>query len=184
MYKTKVINLIASPGSGKSTTAAGVFHHLKLAGMDVELVGEYAKELTWHERQDCLKCQPYIFGKQLYRIEKLLGKVKYIITDSPIILGIVYAEINGYPQCFSDFIAHEFKKMDNINFLLERTKKYNPNGRNQTEEEANEIQNKIVGILDYYKIERRIVKADNGCAGTITADILAKELLKSFENEI
>lgn len=36
--KLKVINLIAGPGAGKSTTAAGVFSRLKFNDINCELV--------------------------------------------------------------------------------------------------------------------------------------------------
>ena len=39
----KVINLFAGPGAGKSTTAAGLFHLMKIAGMNVELVTEFSR---------------------------------------------------------------------------------------------------------------------------------------------
>ncbi len=38
MTKSIVINFFAGPGSGKSTTAAGVFFTLKTAGQKAELV--------------------------------------------------------------------------------------------------------------------------------------------------
>ena len=41
-----VVNLFAGPGSGKSTTCAGLFSKLKLAGIYCEMVLEYAKELV------------------------------------------------------------------------------------------------------------------------------------------
>lgn len=43
---TSVINLIGGPGSGKSTTAAGLFFRMKSMGVRCELVTEYAKELV------------------------------------------------------------------------------------------------------------------------------------------
>ena len=43
----KVINLWGGPGCGKSTTAAGLFSIMKMRGHKVELVTEYAKELTY-----------------------------------------------------------------------------------------------------------------------------------------
>ena len=54
MSKIKVVELWGGPGSGKSTTAAGLFARLKVeeppAGgpkRSVELVTEHAKEITW-----------------------------------------------------------------------------------------------------------------------------------------
>jgi hypothetical protein len=40
---TVVVNLFGGPGTGKSTTASGVFYHLKRDNRNVELVQEYAK---------------------------------------------------------------------------------------------------------------------------------------------
>lgn len=45
--KTIVVNLIGSPGTGKSTIASELFAKMKWEGFDVELVSEYAKELVW-----------------------------------------------------------------------------------------------------------------------------------------
>lgn len=43
---TIYVNLYGGPGSGKSTTAAGVVSQLKLLSINAELVTEYAKDLT------------------------------------------------------------------------------------------------------------------------------------------
>ena len=45
----KVINLFAGPGTGKSTTAAGLFYKMKSKGYMVELVTEFAKDLVYQE---------------------------------------------------------------------------------------------------------------------------------------
>ncbi len=52
-----IINLLGGPGSGKSTTAAGLFNIMKTEGMSVEFAGEFAKDLTWSERKFCLTDQ-------------------------------------------------------------------------------------------------------------------------------
>ena len=41
---TLIINLIGGPGSGKSTTAAGLFYKLKQMGIDCEMALEFAKD--------------------------------------------------------------------------------------------------------------------------------------------
>lgn len=60
---TKVINLFGGPGCGKSTGAAYIFSLLKMKGMNVELVTEFAKDKTWEHNSKALTCQPYVFGK-------------------------------------------------------------------------------------------------------------------------
>ena len=42
-----IIQLYAAPGSGKSTGAAYIFSKLKMAGVNAELVTEFAKDKVW-----------------------------------------------------------------------------------------------------------------------------------------
>ena len=91
-----IINLFAGPGSGKSTTCAGLFSKLKLAGINCEMVLEYAKELVWENNLETLDDQIYIFAEQLHRINRLKNKVDVIITDSPLLLSIIYGKSNSY----------------------------------------------------------------------------------------
>lgn len=45
-------------------------------------------------------------------------------------------------------IKYEFNKYKNVNFFIERVKKYNPNGRNQTLDEAKKIDKETLKFLD------------------------------------
>jgi GTPase SAR1 family protein len=142
--KTIVINLFGGPGVGKSTVAAGLFHYLKLDGQEAELVQEFAKELTWMGDLETLKNnQKKVLREQDRRQAILINKVKYIITDSPLLLSKIYS---------SDEKVHKeaekrFGLYLNLNFFLIRDKKYNPNGRNQTEEEARTICSRVKELL-------------------------------------
>lgn len=57
--KALIINLIGGPGSGKSTTAAGLFYKLKKLGYNCEMSLEFAKDKVMDD-------QIYIFGKQYH----------------------------------------------------------------------------------------------------------------------
>jgi hypothetical protein len=154
--KSIVVNLFASPGSGKSTTASGVFYQLKNLGINAELTGEYAKDLTWAKRHHTLLDQIYVFGKQHHRVWRLKDDVSVIISDSPILLGLVYA--SDYPQCYQDTVKWAFDQYDNMNFLVRRVKPYNPKGRRQSEEESQEKHLEIRRLLfdlnvDFYDID-------------------------------
>lgn len=142
---TKIINLFGGPGCGKSTSAAGLFYKMKNSGLSVELINEYAKDLTWEERHGTLACQPYVFGKQLWKIQRLIGQVDYVITDSPLLLSVIYN--TSYPESFNLTVKSIFSSFDNLNFLLRRKKKYVEVGRNQTEKEAIAIDGKIENLL-------------------------------------
>ena len=135
----KVINLFGQPSAGKSTTAAGVFHELKKRGINCELVTEYAKDMVWKDMPShAFKDQIYITAKQNHRQERLRGKVDYVITDSPLLLGLIYMP-EDYYEGYEELVWSIFHSYNNLNFFLERKKEYNPVGRNQTEEESNKI---------------------------------------------
>ena len=144
--QTTIVNLFAGPGAGKSTTAAGVFHLLKKAGIECEYIPEFAKDLTWEGRHYALGVQPYIFGKQMKNLVKVIGKVKYAITDSPILLSYIYAG-EEYPQSFKDSVVDIFKTMNNRNFFIRRGETYSELGRNQTREESEKIDEEVLDLL-------------------------------------
>ena len=102
-----VINLWGAPGCGKSTAAAFLFSRLKSLGVNVELVTEFAKDLTWEERNEALKNQLYVSGIQSFRISRLDGRVDVVITDSPVPSGIFYVPENE-KEIFRPVLYHEF----------------------------------------------------------------------------
>ena len=85
-----VVNLFGPPGAGKSTGAAYVFSKLKLAGVNAELVTEFAKDKVWEDNKLALANQAYLFGEQYYRLTRLGGKVDVAVTDSPLLLSNFY----------------------------------------------------------------------------------------------
>jgi tRNA uridine 5-carbamoylmethylation protein Kti12 len=167
-----VINLFGSPGSGKSTTASGLFYRLKNMGINVELTGEYAKDLTWSKRQHTLQDQLYVFGKQHHRVWRLSGDCDVIISDSPILLGLAYAQ--DYPECFHQTTLWAFNQYNNINFLINRVKPYNPKGRNQSSEESKQKHEIIKGLLHKWEVPYLEVNGDEEGLNTITSEILNK----------
>lgn len=132
---TIVINLWAGPGAGKSTTAAGLFQIMKILGLNVELVTEYAKDLTWEKNVSRLGNQFLVTATQDHRLRRLLGQVDYIITDSPLPLGIAYMGPE-FGDWLPEAISECFEGYNNRDFLLQRRKAYSPVGRNETEHQA------------------------------------------------
>lgn len=172
---TIIVNLFAGPGAGKSTMAAGVFAELKWNGVNAELVTEFAKELVWEGRFDALSNQSYVFGEQLQRVSRLIGNVDVIVTDSPILLSIIYKpEFLG--DTFDLHVYEEFKSFRNLNYLLQRIKPYNPKGRVQNEEEAKDFDFKIRECLNKYGISYGKVPGSREGGQLIVKDVL--ELLE------
>lgn len=143
----KVINLFSGPGAGKSTMRAGIFHHLKSDGLNVEEVTEYAKDITWEGTQILLADQLFVLANQNRRLERLRNKVTMAISDSPLLLSINYVNPTYLPLHFQNLAFELWNTYDNVNFFINRTKDYNPSGRNQTEDEAKQIDLDIKNML-------------------------------------
>lgn len=120
----------------------------KWCGIDAEYVTEFAKDKVWENNKEAFKCQFYITGKQAFRISRCFGKVDVIVTDSPIRLGKVYADLINRPKLGDACVEEaDVYRENSIDILLRRVKPYNPNGRNQTEDEAIEIDKTLKRML-------------------------------------
>lgn len=148
---TTVINFFAGPGAGKSTTAARLFTELKIRGIKCELVTEFAKDLTWEQRSLTLSNQLYILAKQHHRMFRVYAHgVDYVITDSPLLLGLHYAKLSAnadYISKLRPLILHLHNETPTVNFFIERTKPYQQYGRSQNEEEARGADDSLRNIL-------------------------------------
>lgn len=155
---TKVINLHGGPGCGKSTSATGIFSKLKQLNYSVEYVSEYCKDVVWEGTTSLLQNQLHVFSEQFRRQWRLLDKVDYVITDSPLLLSCVYFKhwnyelktqvfTPGYVDLSLEYFNETFNQFDNINFFINRAKKYVPVGRTQTEDEAKKIDLEILDVL-------------------------------------
>lgn len=144
-----VINLYGGPGSGKSTTAAGLFNLMKVQGHNVELVTEFAKDLTWEKNRTALDNQLLILAQQDRRLFNLEGQVDYVITDSPLLLGLAYAGSRFSHPWFVGTVLGAYRQYDNKAFFLKRPDAYSNTGRNEGSKcEAESLDHKIANILD------------------------------------
>lgn len=145
--KTLVVNLFGGPGTGKSSMMASIFSALKWKGINCEMAPEFAKEKVWENSLGVLDDQIYIFGKQNHKIRRLVSQVDVIITDSPLILSLMYGEDES--DAFKQLVVETHMCYDHsLNIFLGRVKPYNPKGRIQTEEKARELDDKIKEIME------------------------------------
>lgn len=147
-----MVNLFGGPGCGKSTAAAYIFSQLKMRGHTVELVNEYAKRLTWEENYTALKNQVYILGQQYYQECLSFDKVSCVITDSPLLIGTMYRgemDIDIYND-YKNLAVRLFQSRDNFNIMMKREGEYDIVGRNQTLEQAEDLDNVARGLVEEY----------------------------------
>ena len=156
----KVINFFAGPGAGKSTLASALFSELKFAGINTEYATEYAKDKTWQGDHFSLGIQEYLFAKQNYRLRRLRDKVEFVITDAPLLLSNIYMPDDYDLPSLRDVIWQAWDTYDNINLYVRRKKQYNPAGRNQTEAEARDIDDKVRDYLDLMEVPYFKVNGD------------------------
>lgn len=168
-----IINLFGAPGAGKSTGAAYIFSQLKAAGVNAELVTEFAKDKVWEETKAVFENQAYIFGKQYFRISRLVGKVDVVITDSPILLSVFYNKDNAVlGKEFNNLVYKVFDFYDRIDVFVHRVKPYNEAGRFQTEAESDQLCGDMIKFLNEYGVDCLHINGDFAGYDALTDIIL------------
>jgi hypothetical protein len=141
--KVRVVNFFAGPSSGKSTFACAVFAQLKVFGIRAELVTEFAKDATYEKREAALSNQLYVTAKQFHRMDRLRGQVDIIVTDSPILLGLIYKP-DWYFTGFEELVWSLHASFDNLNYFINRDEsRFHQYGRKQNLDESIRIDSKI-----------------------------------------
>lgn len=161
---SKVINLFGGPGVGKSTYAAYLFARMKVHGISCELVTEFAKDLVWENNYNRLSNQLCVLAEQFQRLHRVVDKVDYIISDSPLLMQIMYNTNPLNKEDIDNLIYKLFSSFDNINVFLQRnkTRAYDPIGRLQTFEEACQIDETLLALINKYDVPYHLVEADVG----------------------
>lgn len=180
----KVICLYGGPGSGKSTTSADIFFKLKTAGYNCEMNREYIKDWVWEKRSVKNGDQTYFFAKQS-RKERIYmqSEIEFIITDSPLVLTHFYGmKYDPYEQLFNTsltMLKHHHGICKDLgysveHFFINRTKKYNPNGRHQDEETAKQYDRDIKEMLNALNIKYIDIDGDANAGQNIVNALLNK----------
>lgn len=180
---TIVVNIFGGPGAGKTTAAWEIAEKLrkynsphtgKPRNFVVEYVPEYAKELTWDKNceyitplqrrhaEELLDGNPYhqreIFNEQLKRVMRLYGQCDFIITDSPVLLTMLYMidSQDGQDVCHSQYVrlcedcldAHN--AYPSFNMRVNRGSYYEQAGRNETMAQAHQKDIELTELLSKY----------------------------------
>lgn len=174
---TIVVNFFAGSGAGKSTISTGVFSELKWLGINCEYVPEYCKAMVWEERPAVFNDQNYIFGKQHYNIQRLVGKLDVVVTDSPILLSAFYNQ--PVDETFNQHVLNQFNNFNNLNYFIDRVKPFNPLGRFQSAEQAKEDDLLLMELLDKFNIEYKIIKGEKASVEIIANEI--KNMVNTYK---
>jgi hypothetical protein len=146
-----LVNLFGGPGSGKSTSAAAIFAHLKNSGIRAELVHEAAKRFIYKGAKAQLGNQVYVMAKQWSHIFDLSkAGCEVAVSDSPLISNLMYMDQPGifYQEELKDLTLKLDQAYPQINIFVKRTKHYDTFGRNQaTVEEAAEYDTRTRRLL-------------------------------------
>lgn len=172
-----IVNLFGAPGAGKSTGAAYIFSKLKMHGVNAELVTEFAKDMVWENNATALKNQAYMFGQQSFRLSRCANQVDVVITDSPLMLSLLYNRDPALSSGFSETVYSVFNSYDNMNYLLIRDKQYNPAGRVQSEQESDQILSGLQCLLSEYDIQHEVHNGNRDGYDNIFKDVM-KELYR------
>lgn len=158
--QTTVINIFAGPSAGKTGCAWIIGGELKKRSQSVEYVSEYAKELVWDENYELLKNQKHVHAEQTKRIKRLLGKVSYIVTDSPVLLGIIYGRENGVDIERDAVDFHN--STQSLNLFLERNEQtFENEGRVHDLKQSKQIDRQIKRLLSEFGVEYQVVNHEN-----------------------
>lgn len=176
--KTKVVNFIGSPSSGKSTMAALTFSELKMRHYKAEYVQEYAKTLIYREMFEELNNQYNVTMTQYKMLKSIYGKVQYICIDSPLLLGVYYNRNNKNNICdvkkFERLLMEKNKEFDNIYVLLKRNHNYpfEKEGRIHNEIESGQIEIELENLLKEFNIPYITIVSDKSSVNDILDFIL------------
>jgi len=120
---------------------------MKANKLKAELVTEFAKELVYRRDYATLANQFEVTREQDRRLRDLLGQVDFVVHDSAIPLGIIYAT-GPYAEDWNVRRTWEmFDGYNNFNVFVRRKKRYEAYGRTQTEEEARALDVKILDLF-------------------------------------
>ena len=128
--------------------------------------------MTWEHNRKALANQIYMLGNQLQRIYRCQDEVDVIVTDSPLLLNILYNNNPILDKNFERLVVNIFKSYNNLNYYVQRIKKYNPVGRNETEEESNKIANKLINLLSKENIPFKYIEGQLEKYQEVVDDVL------------
>ena len=151
-----VINLLGEPGVGKSSTSGGVFYELGVNNFRSEVVNEVAKGYAWETPKDpstgkslfhpIFGQQIFLLGEQNRWLERINNQREIAIMECPLLMMAIYKPEN-YLESFNSIVLEQFAKYNNVNIVIERNHKFDPQGRVHTEDDSKEVRSKLLSFM-------------------------------------
>ena len=159
-----VIDGYGGPGAGKSTACLEITAALKKEGYNAEYVQEYAKELVYEKDMEMLDGSPEhqyeILKEQTRRMDRLYDQVDFIVTDSPVMLNIIYnKQLTPEYESLVNELQGEYI---NYSFFMERdASNFEKEGRIHNLTESIEKDNEIKDMLQKNEIKYKTYNHEN-----------------------
>lgn len=159
-----VINGYGGPGAGKSTACLEITAALKKEGYNAEYVQEYAKELVYEKDMEMLDGSPEhqyeILKEQTRRMDRLYDQVDFIVSDSPVMLNIIYnKQLTPEYESLVNELQGEYI---NYSFFMERdASNFEEEGRIHNLTESIEKDNEIKDMLQKNEIKYKTYNHKN-----------------------
>lgn len=156
------IAILGAPGSGKSTLSAGLLYFAKLFFFKSDSVPEVAK---WdiYKKVDFTKKG---YEEEKYNRQKSLEDIypdnlDILICEAPLIMSVIYTSYyRGFDDPLSKKMISRIKK-DNDRYthyiLSRKLVAFESFGRNETEEQAEEIHHHTIKILELLGINYTVI---------------------------
>ena len=154
--KTLVINAFGGPGAGKTVACMDICQQLKKLGYNAEYVSEVAKDYVYAEDFDKLDGtevhQFEILQEQMKRVDTKIGKVDFVVTDSPILLNGIYNK--ELTEEYSAGLLALHNQYQNFVFVVNRdvSQNFQQEGRIHNLEESQKKDCEITELLNNNKI--------------------------------
>lgn len=145
-----VLNAYGGPGSGKTTACMEICAKLKKLGYNAEYVQEYAKDLVYDKKFSLLdgtqEHQFEILKEQTHRIDRLYGQTDFIVTDSPVLLNLIYNQ-ELTPE-YAAGVNDLYNQYENFSFFIRRDENsFQKEGRIHDFEQSKEKDMQIKQLL-------------------------------------
>ncbi|MCM1495987.1 MAG: ATP-binding protein [Bacteroides sp.] len=153
--QTLVISAYGGPGSGKTVACMDICQQLKKRGYNAEYVSEVAKDYVYDENYDMLDGTPEhqyeMLQEQLKRVDRYMGKVDFVVTDSPVLLNGIYNQ-QLTPE-YEQMLLRLHEQYNNFVFVVNRDAgHFQEEGRIHDLEESMEKDAQIRDMLDEHQI--------------------------------